>query len=245
MKRAIVLLFAVLFCLDTTAFGYEAVEVKGGGEVAGVVTLKGTPPRAPATGFSPGLAEADRKFCSTKQPVVLSAYLVDGAAHLKDVVVWLEGVTQGKAPRRETRRLSNTDCRFAPHVLSIDVGADIIVDNNDPILHNTHPVYIHDQSTLFNIALPMKGQEIKKKAKRAGALKVGCDVHPWMLAYVHVFDHPYHAVTSADGKFRLTDVPPGKYTLHAWHEAAGKQSRPVEVTASGKLAADLTFDVKS
>lgn len=209
-------------------------------DVRGTVTLKGTPPKPPDVKFPADLDAKDRTFCSAKPQLVPPFYVTDQTAHLKDVVVWLEGVkaTPGTAAPRS---LVNGDCRFEPHVQTMTVGEELKVVNKDPLLHNTHPVYLGDKSTLFNIALPEQGQEVKKKVKKPGVLKVQCDAgHVWMRAFVHVFDHPFHAVSGADGSFVITGVPPGKYTLKAWHEAAGTQSIEVEV---GR-AVELTFDAK-
>lgn len=212
-------------------------------DVRGTVTLKGTPPKAPDVKFPADLGPKDRAFCSAKTPLVPPFYVTDSASHLKDVVVWLEGVKS--APGASTlRSLINADCRFQPHVQAVTVGDELKVENRDPLLHNTHPVYLGDKSTLFNIALPEQGQEVKKKVKKPGVLKVQCDAgHVWMRAFVHVFDHRFHAVTGADGAFVITDVPAGKYTLKAWHEAAGTQSIEVEV-AAGPVQRDLSFEAR-
>lgn len=212
------------------------------GAVRGTVTLKGTPPKLPEAKFPADLGPKDRAFCS-KTPLAPPYYVTDPASHLKDVVVWLEGVKQ--APGASTlRSLVNADCRFEPHVQAMTVGDELNVVNRDPLLHNTHPVYLGDKSTLFNIALPEQGQEVKKKVKKPGVLKVQCDAgHVWMRAFVHVFEHRFYAVTGADGAFVISDVPPGKYTLKAWHEAAGTQSLEVEVPA-GPVQRDLSFEAK-
>lgn len=212
-------------------------------DVRGTVTLKGTPPKTPDVKFPADLGPKDRAFCSAKTPLVPPFYVTDSASHLKDVVVWLEGVKA--APGASTlRSLVNADCRFQPHVQAVTVGDELKVENRDPLLHNTHPVYLGDKSTLFNIALPEQGQEVKKKVKKPGVLKVQCDAgHVWMRAFVHVFEHRFHAVTGADGAFVISDVPPGKYTLKAWHEAAGTQSSEIEV-AAGPVQRDLSFEAK-
>jgi hypothetical protein len=245
MNKLGLALGAVVLFGGADALAYDTAEVKDAGEVTGTITLQGAPPKAPAATMPKDLAPEDRAFCGGKEPLAPPFYVVDGAGHLKDVVVWLDGVAAGKAPAREAKKLANKDCRFGPHVQTMDVGAELVVENHDPILHNTHPVYVGDQSTLFNLAVPPKGQAVKKKVKRAGVLKVQCDAgHVWMRAFVHVFEHPYHVVTAADGSFRLKDVPPGKYTINVWHEASGTQSRPIEITASGKVVADFAMAPK-
>jgi len=224
---------------------YQGGEVAGGGRVRGTVMLREGPYRKPPPVTWPkDLDPADRKFCGAKEPLVPPFYEVEGG-RLRDVVVWLEGVKQGKPLAKELRVLANRDCRFHPHVQTAEVGAELQVENHDPILHNTHPLYLGDKSTLFNIALPAQGQVTKKKVRRPGVIQVQCDAgHVWMRAFVHAFDHPYHAVTGKDGAFDLGDVPPGRYTLRAWHEAAGTLSQAIVVPASGEATADIAFDPK-
>ncbi len=75
---------------------------------------------------------------------------------------------------------------------------------------------------MYNIGLPEKGSSVTKPLNKTGIIEVTCDSHPWMHGYVHVFDHPYASVTSAKGEFSIKNVPPGTYTVEAWHEALGK-----------------------
>lgn len=237
----IALVVAVLLTLASSGARADAPPA---GSVRGTVTLKGTPPKPPDAKFPADLGPKDTAFCRAKTPLVPPFYVVDSANHLKDTVVWLEGVAPSGAGATTQRSLVNADCRFEPHVQTMTVGDELKVVNRDPVLHNTHPVYLGDKSTLFNIALPEQGQEVKKKVKKAGVLKVQCDAgHVWMRAFVHVFEHRFHAVSGADGAFVISDVPPGRYTLKAWHEAAGTQSHEVEV-AAGSVVRELSFDVK-
>jgi len=231
--------------LPARAWSYEAVAVQGGGTIRGTINLQGTPPKVAEVTFSNDLSPQDRAYCSGKQPLAVPFYATDGARHLKDVVVWLDGIQKGKAPPAEVRRLSNTNCRFVPLVQTMTVGEYLQVENHDPILHNTHPIFLGDQSTLFNVALPEQGQKVKKKVRRPGVVKVQCDAgHVWMRAFVHVFDHPYHAVTGADGTYVLADVPPGKYTLKVWHEGAGLLSQEIEVASGAQVVKDFTVEAK-
>jgi hypothetical protein len=93
----------------------------------------------------------------------------------------------------------------------------LAIVNDDPILHNTHSFL--GRKTIFNLALPKKGQTIKKKIKRAGMMTVRCDAHPHMSGYILAFNHPYYAVTGEDGSFNIKDIPPGTYTITGWHES--------------------------
>ena len=120
-----------------------------------------------------------------------------------------------------------------------------MVENHDPILHTTHPVFLKTKVTAFNIGMPRKGQKSKKKIRQAGVMKVQCDSgHTWMRAWIHSFTHPYHTVTASDGAFVIDRIPPGKYTLKVWHESAGILSREVQVGPSANVEANFSMDAK-
>lgn len=235
---------ALTLALPCAASAYEAVDASGGGTITGSVTLQGAPPRVKKAAFPKNLHKADRAFCNGKRPLTAVYYAVNGGK-LANVAVWLHKVKKGKARAKALGKLANKDCRFAPLVQTMDVGAKLLVTNDDPINHTTHPVYTKLKITAFNIAMPRKGQRAKKKIRRAGLMRVQCDAgHVWMRAWVHAFKHPYHTVTGADGAFTLDQVPPGTYTLKAWHEKGGTITREIKVAAGGKIQLNLSFKVK-
>jgi hypothetical protein len=117
---------------------------------------------------------------------------------------------------------------FVPRVQAFPVGTVVIV-NSDPVMHNTHA--FHGTQTVFNVALPVKGQRIEKPLKKPGITRIECDTHGWMLAWIYAAEHPYYAVTEEAGTFTITDVPPGSYTLVAWQEHTGENELPVTVKA--------------
>jgi hypothetical protein len=131
---------------------------------------------------------------------------------------------------------------YQPYVLGIGVGQKLVVRNSDPFLHNVNTSAATVPSSRFNIAQPMKGKEdVKTFEKPELPLKFMCNVHNWMLAYAGVFDHPYYAVTDKDGKFKLPDLPAGKYTIVAKHMKAGEKTQ--EITVDGNKAVDFTLEV--
>jgi len=107
---------------------------------------------------------------------------------------------------RKPPEIDNVKCRFEPTVQVIQAGA-IDVVNTDPVLHNTHGFY--GKRTAFNLALPNQGQRITSQLDRPGLVRIECDSHGWMLAWVYVADSPYYARTAKDGSFSITDIPPG------------------------------------
>ncbi len=238
-------LLALALCPARTATAYETIPVDNGGAIKGAVTLKGKLPATPKARFPKNLDKEDRSYCSKKRPLVTDFYRTDRTGRLANVAVWLQKVKRGKAMSKAMGKLANKDCRFLPLVQTIDVGAKLLVANDDPINHTTHPVYEDGSITAFNIAMPKKGQRSKKKVRRAGLMKVGCDAgHVWMRAWVYAFKHPYHTVTGDGGGFSLAGIPPGEYTLKAWHEKGGVMTRRVKVESGKTVTLDLAFQVK-
>jgi plastocyanin len=203
----------------------------GGGEVRGFVRLAGIPPRP-----APLQVTKDRQACGETQPD--ERLLVDAAGGLANVVVSV-GATPGArlAPGRIV--LDQQRCRFAPRVQTAPVGSTLEIVNGDPILHNVHGW--RARATAFNVPMTVQGERVPRPLAKAGLVRVGCDVHAWMAAYVHVADGPA-AVTGADGAFRLTGLPPGKHAVTAWHETLGERSAEVTVAESGEARLDFTFD---
>ncbi|HEX9007569.1 MAG TPA: carboxypeptidase regulatory-like domain-containing protein, partial [Bacteroidota bacterium] len=114
-------------------------------------------------------------------------------------------------------------CEFVPHVLILCAPDRLEVVNNDPVLHNVHAYDLHAENLgLFNLAQPIKGQKstvAPSQFRNASLIMTGCDAgHPWMNGYIIRAEHPYYALTGADGSFRLDNVPPGSYRLVMWHE---------------------------
>jgi hypothetical protein len=116
----------------------------------------------------------------------------------------------------------------------------IDVVNKDPVLHNTHGYY--GKRTAFNVALPNQGQSIPADLNRTGTVKVDCDAHGWMEGWIFVRDNPYYAITGADGKFKITGIPPGNYTLVTEQPYSVLVQQPVTVVANG--SADITIELK-
>ena len=150
-------------------------------------------------------------------------------------------VTVTGAPARPVSRAAILDqqrCRYLPHVQAAPLGSSFEIVNSDPVLHNTHG-YL-GQSSAFNVALPLKSQRVTRKLERPGPVKVKCDVHPWMIAWVVVTEGP-SGVTGPDGSATIAGVPAGTYDVTAWHERLGEKTARVAVPASGQVAVDFSF----
>jgi plastocyanin len=215
----------------TTLFAGILIAAAPTGTVRGTLTFTGDAP-APAK-IDP---QTDREICSV-QDLVDESLLVDGKTKgLKNVAVWIE---KTKAPKSEPV-VENTGCRFEPHVLIVPAKTDVTIKNRDTFLH-TAAAKDPKGKDLFNVALPSRDQEAKKKFNAAGPHTLRCDVHPWMKGFVVVTGGELNAVSDALGKFEIKDVPAGKYTVRLWHETLGEKKAEVDVAAGKTANVDLTF----
>jgi hypothetical protein len=181
----------------------------------------------------------DQDYCGETLPN--ETYVSDVNGGLKNVVVSLEAAPSQTADPQKLNILDNDGCRYSPRIMAMQKGERLSVRNKDPKLHIPHS-YL-GAKTAFTVSLPFRGTtlEVTQKIRQAGVLKVVCDTHAWMLAYIHVFDHPFFTVTDEQGRFSIPDVPPGVYTLKAWHEGAGARMLDVTVPADGEIRVDFDF----
>jgi plastocyanin len=163
---------------------------------------------------------------------------------LGNVFVYVQSGLNGSFPAPSTAVVfDQKGCRYIPHVFGVQVGQPIEIVNSDPTLHNIHATPKTNDE--FNTAQPIQGMKTTHtfKAKEADVVvPFKCDVHGWMNAYAGVLDHPYFAVSKPDGSFSIANLPPGSYTLGAWHEKLGTQTLQVTVAAKeSKSDANFTF----
>lgn len=187
------------------------------GSVAGTITTS-------AKGLAPVRVTIDQKVCGNELPD--HAIVVDGQGHLANAVVVLVGV-KGAAAAETT--VTNDRCAFAPRVQILRPNGNVRTTSNDPILHTTN-AQLENGRTLFNVALPIPGLTITKPIGAAGTVRLGCNTHPWMRGWVIVTDQAA-ALTGADGRFTIDNVPPGTYELRVWHEALKGAPQKIRVTA--------------
>jgi plastocyanin len=232
MKKSLLLLSLGIF---------SALQLASAGDITGTITLKGTPPAEKE--LTP---IKDDPYCSTMYPGALPTthfYVVSAGGGLADVIVSLKGIS-GKSAGASAApaTLDQKGALYSPQIIAIQTGQKLIVKNSDPLVHNVH-------------AKPAANPESNQVQMSGGAdltytfdkpepfLKFQCDVHPWMFAWVSVFDHPYFSVSGADGKFTIKNVPPGKYTLEATHRKLGVQTAEIEVKDTS-AAQNFTFEIK-
>lgn len=240
-KKSIVMFLVLLFSLTTGPFAYETMEVKNGGNIDGIVEFLGvTIPLDRIITLS-----SDEKYCGKEHPA--EKYVINAERRIKNVVVFVEEIKAGKTVPEETVTVTDSNCNFVPHVSVGFKGNKFVVKNEDPVLHTIHVYTYMSGKTMYNIGLPEKDSVVTKPLTKTGLMELNCDCHPWMLGYVYIFDHPYAAVTNEKGEFVIKDIPPGTYTLGAWHEALGKVRLTdiiVKSGETGKIRIGYTWDIK-
>ena len=207
--------------------------------VTGTVTFAGTPPP-----LKPLAMDADPACAKKHSSPVPSEMLVLGKGNtMANIVVWVSnGLPAGKTyPAPSTPVvLDQKGCQYVPHAQGIMVGQPYRILNSDGILHNVHS--LPKVNPQFNKPMPPTLKETSTTfAKPEPIFQIKCDVHPWMIAYVGVFTHPFFATTGTDGKFTIPNLDAGTYELTAWHERLGTQKATVKVGASGSVTQDFKF----
>jgi plastocyanin len=217
------------------------VDASTAGDVKGVVTLDGMAPKNAAIKMN-----AD-PIClrENKTPQFQETFEVGGdGKSLANVFVYVKdglGNYVYDTPT-ESVTIDQKQCRYHPHVFGMRVGQPLVILNSDPTLHNIHAT--PKGNAEFNTGQPIQGMKTTHTFDKPEVMvPFKCDVHGWMNAYVGVLDHPYFAVTDKDGKFDLKTLPPGSYTIEAWHERLGAQEQ--KVTMGEKETKDIAFTFKA
>lgn len=160
------------------------------------------------------------------------------AADLGDAVIFIEG--RGPRPTAATRLDMSLDARqFRPRVLVVPVGSTVNFPNRDPFNHN---VFSLSEGNQFDLGLYPRGETRNRRFNRPGLVRIYCNIHPRMSAFVVVRDNVWYTQPGADGSFTIPNVPPGTYTLKVWHERAPELTREVTVPAGGLSGLELTMD---
>ena len=241
---------ALALALAAPAAAYEVVTVGDGGTLSGTVKFAGAAPK-----LEPLAVNKNRDVCGDSKDN--EALVIGPDRGVRGSVILIEGVGKGKKGAADVV-LDNHKCVFVHHVSVTMPGERTRVKNSDGILHNTHGFL--GKPTVFNLALPNKDQmiDITKRLTKPGVIRVVCDAHPHMSAWMIVHDSPYYAVTDERGAFKIDGIPPGTYKVTMWHEgfrARGldKDGRPLydephtitrEVTIAPKGTATLDFELK-
>ncbi len=180
------------------------------------------------------------------EPLMSERYVVDADKNVKNVFVYIKTGLEGQTfeSRKRPAELDQIGCAYTPRVLGLMVGQPLRILNSDRLLHNVHMMpKINDE---FNKAMPARVRKLPVPGKMFSQPEVmipfKCDVHPWMSSYLGVVDHPFFAVTAADGSFSIDGLPAGTYTLEIWHEKLGTKTADVTVEDGGTASIDVGFE---
>ena len=206
------------------------------GSITGAITFEGKAPKMkPLRLDADPICVANNEIAPKKEWLIL-----DENKGVKNVLVFItEGLNIDYSPPEEPVVIDQKGCIYSPHVLGIMAGQQLDILNNDGTLHNIHALPKVNKE--FNKAQPRSKKKLSVKFEKPEApFKVKCDVHPWMGAYIGVFDHPCFAVSGDDGTYIISDLKPGEYVIEAWHEKLGSQTANVTVSDSAAHQ-DFTF----
>jgi plastocyanin len=192
------------------------------GEIRGRLLFAGQPPaprKVPVT--------IDQYVCGKDKEA--EDLIVSPAREIKNVVVWLQNppAAPPSASASAPIQMDQKVCSFTPRVVLVPARATVEFLNSDRLLHNLHSRSTTNPS--FNRTQP-RGRTIPIQFAHPEFIRIDCDLHSWMRGWVVVADHPFYAITDAQGQFQLADLRPGEYTLKAWHETLGEVTRQVTVT---------------
>ena len=236
-RCAVALLVAcALASVETIAAGAQA---GGRGTIKGHVKLTGKLPGNPVIrmGMDPMCAKANAGK-QVVQETVMAA--LDGS--LANVFVSLEGTFPPTPVSTDPVVIDQRACIYRPRVVGARVGQTLQVKNSDDLLHNVHS--LTEKGNAFNISEPKAGMVQSFKLKDAEMLRIKCDVHRWMTTYVGIVTNPYFAVSNDGGNFEIANVPPGSYTIRAWHELYGPVTQKVTVRAGAPATVNFSYAAK-
>jgi plastocyanin len=220
----------------TTAAAAPAVSADAA-TVTGSVKFEGAAPKMAAIQMSADpYCQSQHSAPATDQDVV-----VGPAGELANVFVYVKNITGTYPPPSTPVVLDQKGCQYFPHVNALQVGQTLQIKNDDATLHNVHAM--PNNNSQFNEGQPVQGMVSEKKLDKAEMtpFKIKCDVHGWMRSYMAVMPHPFYAVSSDKGAFSIANLPPGTYTIVAWHEKYGQQEQSVTVGAKESKAITFSF----
>jgi plastocyanin len=211
----------------------------GGGTVAGKITYTGTPakPKPIDMAKEPSCAKQNTT------PRMTESVVTGPGNTLENVVVYISAGAPDESSAPATAvTFDQKGCHYAPHVLAFQVNQELKVMNSDQTSHNIHPLAKVNRE--WNKSQPPGTPPLSEKYEKPEFISVKCNIHPWMHGYFAVLNTSHYAVSDGSGDFKLPDLPPGKYTLTAWHESYGTQTQEVTIASSETKTVNFVFTAK-
>jgi len=209
-----------------------------GGTVSGKVTYEGTPAKMKPIDMSKEPSCA--KIYTT--PALNESVVTGSGNSLANVVVYISAGAPDDAAPSTAAVFTQKGCRYIPHLLAFQVNQEIKIQNEDQTSHNIHPLPKLNRE--WNKSQPPGTPPISEKYDKMEFIPVKCNVHPWMHGTFAVLKNQHFAVTGDGGAFTLPNLPPGKYTVTAWHESYGDQSQEVTISGSETKSVNFVFKAK-
>jgi hypothetical protein len=242
----VVLLSLLFLASGWNVHAYEAAKVDNGGTVKGKVTFKGS---LPVDAVEKITITKNTDVCGTGTREVVWVDVKGNA--LRGAFVFIDGIAKGKdwsKPKDGKYLINQKDCRFVPWVQVVKPGNITIRNSDKGVLHNINTREMINvesgmpvKKVIFNFGQPDPGDiEKELKPRRAPFISINCEAHNFMFGFMMAPEHPYAEVVGEDGSFTIKDVPPGSYTVKAWHPRFGLKEGKVTVAAKG--AADVNFE---
>jgi Carboxypeptidase regulatory-like domain len=234
-----VLSAVVLVCCGALILG-QKVSAAGEGKVTGTVKLDGPAPHMRGIDMSkdPYCVKANAGGAPHMETVV-----VGQNSGLENVVLYLDGWSGAAQTETALPVFDQKNCMYVPHVLALDTNQTFKVVTSDQTAHNIHPLPNPMVNVGWNQSQPPGAPPIEKAWKNVENIPVQCNIHPWMHGFFIVVKGPY-ATTDDSGHYTIENVPPGAYTVKAWHEPDETQTQKVTVAGGQAATADFSFKAK-
>jgi hypothetical protein len=218
----------------------QGLPAPAGGSVSGKVSLSGNPPKSKPLDLSKEPACAK---IHVSDPLFPENVVTGPGNSLRNVVVYISAGNAGNAPPPANPALYDQQgCHYTTHILAFRVGQEVKISNNDPFSHNIHPLARINRE--WNKIQPPGTPPFSYSYEHEEFIPIKCNIHPWMQWYFVVLRTSHFAVTGDDGRFALPDLPPGHYTVTAWHETYGTQSRDITIGGGETQTLDFVFSAK-
>ncbi len=246
--RFLPLVPALLACFfySTQAGAYQEIEVKNGGTIQGKAVLKGVmpPPRWYHLVLFPNIDMCAEVETDENMNRVLDDFKISEDGGLKDVVVTLEQVDAGKPWNKEPIMIDSESCKFTPDVNVIRQGEKFKVNNVDAVMHNSQVYQKERGKIILNIPIPAEevSDGIVTFQKDYKIMQMICGMHEFMQTWGYRVQNPYYYKTKIDGNFKIENIPPGEYTVNAWHYLMKIRSKKVTVTENAVIDVNFDFD---
>jgi len=215
------------------------VSTADAGSVTGTVKLDGAAPTRKKINMA---AEPSCAAEHAGSPALDEEVVVGAGGALENVIVYVkDGFANATFPAPSTpATLDQKGCQYHPHVVGVMAGQEVKVTNSDKTTHNIHPVPKNNRE--WNKSQGPGASAIQETFGREEiSIPVKCNVHPWMKSYIAVFKHPYFSVTGTNGGFDIKNLPPGTYTIEAWHEKYGTTTQSVTIGPKETKTMSISF----